>query len=91
MMLTYYVLSHDSHTVVDNERVNVYRWVKIGATQIKEGMTALYALPDDKPGAVVRYGIEGRGPVLLRVKGDGTLRELSNDETDTSIIQIPRI
>ena len=86
-----YVLSHDGNLIVDNQRVNTYRWVRVGATQIRPGMTSLSVLPEDKPGAVVRYGIVGNGQVSLRVMGNGLLRELTDDEDETQTIRIPRI
>ncbi len=86
-----YVLSHDGNVVVDNQRVNTYRWVPVGQSQIKESVTVASVLPEDKPGAVVRYGIVERGQVSLRVMGNGLLRELTDDESETQTIRIPRI
>ncbi len=89
-MTVVYVLSHDGNLVVDGQRVNTYRWVRVGPTQIKKGMTVAPVLPEDETGAIVRYGIVGKGQVSLRVTGNGLLRELSEDETETQTIRIPR-
>lgn len=90
-MMNIYVLSHDGNLVVDNQRVNTYRWVRVSANQIMPGMTTVPVLPEDKPGTVVRYGIVGNGQVSLRVMGNGLLRELTDDEGETQTIRIPRI
>ncbi len=86
-----YVLSHDGTLIIDNQRLNTYRWVPVGQSQIRESMTVASVLPEDKPGAVVRYGIVGKGQVSLRVMGNGLLRELTDDEGETQTIRIPRI
>lgn len=86
-----YVLSHDGNVVVDNQRVNTYRWVRVGPSQIRERMTVASVLPEDKAGSVVRYGIVEKGQVSLRVMGNGLLRELTDDENETQTIRIPRI
>jgi hypothetical protein len=86
-----YVLSHDGNLIVDGQRVNTYRWVNVGHHQVKEGMTSTPVIPDDKAGSTVRYGIEGKGHVTLRVMEDGLLREISENEAKTQTIQIPRI
>ncbi len=86
-----YVLSHDDTLIVDDQRVNTYRWVNVSSNQVKAGMTATPVIPENKAGDVVRYGIEGKGHVTLRVMGNGLLRELSDDEEETQTIQIPRI
>ena len=89
--MVFYVLSHDGTLIVDGQRVNTYRWVRVGSSQIRNGMTVASILPEDKTGAVVRYGIVGKGQVSLRVLGNGLLRELSDDEDKTQTIKIPRI
>ncbi len=86
-----YVLSQDATLIVDDQRVNTYRWVNVSPHQVQAGMTSTPVIPENKAGDVVRYGIGGRGHVTLRVMGNGLLRELSDDEGETQTIQIPRI
>lgn len=92
-MLPVYVLSFDSITVVDNTRLHVYKWVKVGSTQVKPGMEVRKTQPVEKPGDVVRYGLEDKGPTTLKVLGNGTLRELTDDEENSDIVKlrVPRI
>ena len=86
-----YVLSHDGTLIVDNQRVNTYRWVNVSQHQVKKGMTSTPVIPENETGSTVRYGIEGKGHVTLRVLGNGLFRELSENETETQTIKIPRI
>ncbi|MHA2063259.1 MAG: hypothetical protein ACXABY_02640 [Candidatus Thorarchaeota archaeon] len=92
-MLSVYVLSYDSFVVRDNKKLFVYKWVKVGWQQVKAGMTSVPALPEDKPGEIVRYAIEERGYVLLKVMGDHRLRELTDTERESDIVKlrVPRI
>ena len=92
-MLSVYVLSYDTFTVVENIRLFVYKWVKVGWHQVHAVMTSVKTLPDHKTGEIVRYSVEDRGPILLKVLGNGNLRELTDDEKDSDIVQtqVPRI
>ena len=92
-MISVYVLSYDDRVVHDDETLFVYRWVKVGWHQVKNGMSSVRAIPEDNPGDIVRYSIEDRGQVLLRVLGNGKLRELSKKEAESDIVKIkaPRI
>ena len=92
-MLTVFVLSYDSFVYRENERLFVYRWIKVGKNQVTANTTTFSVLPEDKPGEVVRYNIDGSEEVLLKVMGDGRLRKLTPDEKDSDIVKlrVPRI
>lgn len=92
-MLNVFVLSYDSYVYRENEKLFVYRWIKVGQNQVSANATTFFTLPEDKPGEVVRYNIDGSGEVLLKVMGDGKLRMLTPDERDSDIVKlkVPRI
>lgn len=92
-MLSVFVLSYDSYVYRENEKLFVYRWIKVGQNQVSANATTFFTLPEDKPGEVVRYNIDGSGEVLLKVMGDGKLRMLTPDERDSDIVKlkVPRI
>ncbi len=92
-MLNVFVLSYDSYVYRENEKLFVYRWTKVGQNQVNAGATSFRALPEDKPGEIVRYNIDGSGEVLLKIMGDGKLRKLTPDERDSDIVKlkVPRI
>jgi hypothetical protein len=88
-----FVLSYDSYVYRENEKLFVYRWIKVGRNQVGANATAFFTLPEEKSGEVVRYNIDGSGEVLLKVMGDGRLRRLTPDEKESDIVKlrVPRI
>ncbi len=88
-----FVLSYDSYVYRENEKLFVYRWIKVGQNQASKNATTLFTLPEDKPGEVVRHNIDGSGEVLLKVMGDGKLRRLTSNEKESDIVKlkVPRI
>jgi len=88
-----FVLSYDSYVYRENEKLHVYRWAKVGQNQVNTGATSFRTLPENKPGEVVRYNVDGSGEVLLKIMGDGKLRRLTPDERDSDIVKlrVPRI
>jgi len=92
-MLSVYVLSYDSYIFKENQKLFIYRWVKVGWHQVKAGMSSVPMPPEDKPGEIVRYAVEDRGYLLFKIMGDGRLRELTDNEKKSDIVKlhIPRI
>jgi hypothetical protein len=91
--MSVFVLSYDSYVYRENEKLFVYRWIKVGRNQVSANATVFFALPENKPGEVVRYNIDGSEEVLLKVMGDGRLRRLTPDEKESDIVKlrVPRI
>lgn len=92
-MLSVFVLSYYSFVYRENEKLFVYHWIKVGQNQVSTGATTFRVLPEDKPGEVVRYNVDGSEEVLLKVMGDGKLRRLTSNEkeSDTVKLRVPRI
>jgi hypothetical protein len=87
-MIPVYTLSYDSYQYVDNEKVNVYKVVRVGWHQVKSGMSSWKAYPEWKTGEVIRVSLEDQPNVLMKVLGNGQLRELTEDEEKVATIQL---
>ena len=79
-MLSVYVLSFSHTLTIDNEKVQVYAWVKVGQTQVKHGMDHLPTLPKLTTGSNVNFKVVDNQEQMLRVLGDNKLRQLTKKE-----------
>lgn len=83
-MITVLVLSFSHNTVINNQTLRVYQWVKVGRSQVGEGMDYVPTLPDFKRGSTITFRVDSNEEQLLRVMGDRQqLRQLTKEEKKT--------
>ena len=81
-MLSVYVLGFSHTDYVGNEQIEIYHWLKVSTTQVKEKMQSFVTKPALEMGDHVIISVLDKGPVTLRVMGNNQLRRLTPKEED---------
>lgn len=84
-----YMLSFDYRDYVNNDAVDVFKWVPVSPTQVPAGVPSFSIVPDHfEEGSITRMVIPDRGLTPVKVLSGGKVRTLSKNELENEVVKL---